>query len=190
MSFRVTVTVLFIAALGFGIVGCSTYNRYDDPYRFGCGTARTTMDDVLHAAVRHKCLPQVLTKTEVKCTSVKEPKNVVVIIKLDSEYATHVEIANIWESKFKKENESYNKILGKYNALSKRIKDDKDLTRDQKDTMKDKKKSLEKDLDYQLNQIKQLQKTHKFPTMEEYNDWVHAFGEEIQVQIKRRTHQD
>ena len=58
MNSRFFVIALFIAALGFGIVGCENFNRYEDPYNVKNPTMDMKMedvlDDVLHAAVSHK----------------------------------------------------------------------------------------------------------------------------------------
>ena len=72
MKSKVIVAVLAVAALTLGIAGC----RSDDidyryaPYKINYLSNDTAaMDDVLKAAVRHKCLPQV--DNNVTCTSVQ-----------------------------------------------------------------------------------------------------------------------
>ena len=193
MNLKVAVTVLFIAALGFGIVGCS-YKCYENPYSFKCST---TMDNVLHAAVRHKCLPPVQTSTQVMCTSVQDPKNIVVTITLSNNY---VIIANDWKSQvvkdkdaedFKNNVEQYDKkIKVDYAYLTNVLENCTSLTKEQKKEQKEELNRLENELDEKLATIERLQKKHKFPTMEEYNAWVRAFGEKIQAETNRRIRQE
>ena len=218
MNSKIIVIALFIAALAFGIVGCENFNRYQDPYTFTCGTAmdmEDVLDDVLHAAVRHKCIPEVLTASDemctVRCTSVTDTNNLVVIVTLTnnpSYFSTKsITIAKYWKkylelrgskgknnrvnwqeyADFEKIKNSYNNSVSTYDCLKNQQKDNT-LPRDSI-SGRDFKKELEiaeKNREKALEEIKNFQRKHpRYPTKEEYNEWVEAFGEEIRAQLQR-----
>ncbi len=217
MNSRFFVIALFIAALGFGIVGCENFNRYEDPYNVKCNPPmdmkmEDVLDEVLHAAVRHKCLPEVLTVSDkmctVRCTSINDTTNLVVMVTWTNNPKS-ITIAKYWKkylelggSKYKnysRENwqeyadfetikNSYNNSVAKYDGLKNQQRIDNKLPRNLR-SGKDFKKELEKaedDREKALERIKRFQKKHpRYPTKEEYNEWVEAFGEEIKAQLNR-----
>ena len=84
MKTKVIAAVFAIMALALGITGCrsdDTDFRYS-PYKINYLSNDTVvMDDVLKAAVRHKCLPQVEDDSNVTCTSVQN--GIVVKVRLN-----------------------------------------------------------------------------------------------------------
>lgn len=191
MNLRVIVYVLFIAALGGSIVGCR-HICYEDPHPFF--VKDITMDDVLHAAVRHKCLPQLLVDdTKVKCTSVQNPEKMLVEItlteiKTNNTIQVQVEITNV--SRFKTEIENYNKKVKEHDKKEKKydeLKKSKNLTEDQKKMKKEALDALDNELDALSNELDALKETitKEFPDTEKYNDWIRAFENEIRATTKR-----
>ena len=84
MKSKVITALLVVAALALGIIGCrsnDTDYRYS-PYQINyLSSDESVMDDVLKAAVRHKCLPQVVDDCNVTCTSVQN--GIVVKVRLN-----------------------------------------------------------------------------------------------------------
>ena len=84
MKPNVSVAAFAVTALALGIVGCRSDDidyRYS-PYKINyLSNDASAMDDVLKAAVRHKCLPQVEDDSNVTCSSVRQ--DIVVKVKLN-----------------------------------------------------------------------------------------------------------
>ena len=127
MNSRIVVAILAIAILVSNIAGCrSTQEDYRIkayPIVFLPKDGTSTMDAVLAAAVRHKCLPQLLNENEAKCTS-SERKDIVVTVK----------------------------VLSDNNMIT---------------------------IDAALGGLM------KKISIDEYNEWVEAFGDEIRAQLNR-----
>ena len=87
MNSRIIVAMLAIAMLVSNIAGCRSnkedYRIQAYPIVFLPKAGKPAMDAVLAAAVRHKCLPQLETENEVKCTSSVQ-KDIVVKVKVSS----------------------------------------------------------------------------------------------------------
>lgn len=90
MKSRTMAAVLAITIFVIGIAGC----RSDDtdfrtsPYyiNYLSHGDKSVMEGVLRAAVRHKCLPQVMDDSNVTCTSVQN--NIVVKVNLNGQTIT------------------------------------------------------------------------------------------------------
>ena len=131
----------------------------------------------------------------VRCNRIKDTNNLVVMVTWTNN--TEITIAKYWKKylelggskEYWREYANFEDIKNRYNNSVAKYEYLKDQQRDNKLPRNLIKKELEKaenDREKALERIKKFQKKHpRYPTKEEYNEWVEAFGEEIKAQLNR-----